>query len=163
VLKLYAPDHSGNVTCNDWKTDSKENFNIQPKKKMKHRTPGVKIKGSAYSSVGCNRPYMAWSIMILIWCCMQVTGSILWHHCSCMTYCSLTILCLIGALMTLLWTVSILACVQCVPVCTCNFIMWHLSCAQGQTRTVDIASILEQCHLLIVLSFLGWWLYKHRK
>jgi hypothetical protein len=38
--------------------DSKENSNIKPKKKTKHRMPTVKMERSAYSR-GWNRPCVA--------------------------------------------------------------------------------------------------------
>jgi hypothetical protein len=40
---------------NGGQTNSEENFNIQPKKKAKHRAPTVQMKGVTYSSRGRHR------------------------------------------------------------------------------------------------------------
>jgi hypothetical protein len=45
--------------ANGRQADSEENSNIQPEKEKKHRTPTVKMEGSAYSSRGRNGPRMA--------------------------------------------------------------------------------------------------------
>jgi hypothetical protein len=46
-------------SMNGRQMESKENFNIQPKKKTKHKTPKVKMERSAYSSRGRKRPRLA--------------------------------------------------------------------------------------------------------
>jgi hypothetical protein len=43
----------------DRKKNSKENFNIQPKRKKEYRTSAVKMKGPVFSSRGRNGPIMA--------------------------------------------------------------------------------------------------------
>jgi hypothetical protein len=50
---------------NGRQVDSEENSNIQREKETKYRTPIVKMKGSAYSSRGQNRPHMAQSMKMM--------------------------------------------------------------------------------------------------
>jgi multidrug efflux pump subunit AcrB len=49
------------ISCatNGRQADSEENSNIQQKKKTKHKTPTVKMEGSAYTSREQNRTCMA--------------------------------------------------------------------------------------------------------
>jgi hypothetical protein len=48
----------GTLSMNRRQMDSKENFDIQPKKKTKHKVPKVKMERSAYSR-GRKRQHLA--------------------------------------------------------------------------------------------------------